>query len=642
VRLTNSVLLFRSTLPLSELTATCLSQLEALFPNAAFTSESVSSKIKIVATRDSYIVHPEVAAGQPQSSQAVNVFEDTSGNRMWRWEVTSLDLLPEALVTKVKKARTARRKLRSHFKALCKLIGSLRDADKLIRESSTPQSKLNALSAKISNEEEKVLKYEREEEKLRLADEAKKKKSALIKQKELEKQLKQKAKDEAQEQKRQQQEQKKKEAQAKKLAKEEKAAKEQREKERALKQQRSALMKFIHVGESTTPPRKKSEGGTSDEPVPHKSPCVDSDKFWSKVNSGDREGTSSGPFSSLSVQAKASRKRRSRHVPVLVYVTVEPEENVFNAQDYAEQQTVHVSNRFRFLSFFEDCRPPYHGTWSKKSSVVTGAKPFGKDTDVLDYEVDSEAEWEEGDDDMGEDVESKGDDDEDVDEDARDTRAYDFQDGWMAADDDLGDDEDGDLDDETKMLRKKKMQTSGASDHKQAITEQVAVSIVAPMPGGVPFHSSDSEKVGLDCIEGIEEKQATDMLTLRRGQILEHEPLWLDAFPPALIDEDAPATQKSGSSPNSQEMSRDDLKVFVDFVHHCTYPSKDRVVEELRTTHKNITSSRAQATRKLDAVANKRRNPAGGVIWEVNRDILEDLGMDELLVSIAIICDLTC
>jgi hypothetical protein len=105
----------------------------------------------------------------------------------------------------------------------------------------------------------------------------------------------------------------------------------------------------------------------------------------------------------------------------------------------------------------------------------------------------------------------------------------------------------------------------------------------------------------------------------------------LDAFAPPLIEEgnlDAPAPKVG-----SDEMSRDDLIIFVEFVHHCSLPSKDRVIEELRTVHKAITSSRAQAARKLDAIAEKKRKPNGGVYWEVRRDVLEELGLDELLVS---------
>jgi chromatin assembly factor 1 subunit A len=56
------------------------------------------------------------------------------------------------------------------------------------------------------------------------------------------------------------------------------------------------------------------------------------------------------------------------------------------------------------------------------------------------------------------------------------------------------------------------------------------------------------------------------------------------------------------------------------------------VLEELRMAHPTITSSRAQAARKLDCIAEKKRYP-GGVFWEVRREALEELGLEELMVS---------
>jgi Chromatin assembly factor 1 subunit A len=51
----------------------------------------------------------------------------------------------------------------------------------------------------------------------------------------------------------------------------------------------------------------------------------------------------------------------------------------------------------KVLSFHEDYRPPYKGTFSKTSTVLTGRNPFEKDHNVFNYDFDSEGEWEEGD-----------------------------------------------------------------------------------------------------------------------------------------------------------------------------------------------------------------------------------------------------
>ncbi|XP_034943996.1 chromatin assembly factor 1 subunit A-B-like [Chelonus insularis] len=52
-------------------------------------------------------------------------------------------------------------------------------------------------------------------------------------------------------------------------------------------------------------------------------------------------------------------------------------------------------HRPKLLSFSENRRPPYWGTWRKKSKIVNPRRPFAKDSQYFDYEVDSDEEWEE-------------------------------------------------------------------------------------------------------------------------------------------------------------------------------------------------------------------------------------------------------
>lgn len=68
--------------------------------------------------------------------------------------------------------------------------------------------------------------------------------------------------------------------------------------------------------------------------------------------------------------------------------------------------------RAKLLQYSEDVRPAYYGTWQKKTTRITGRRPYCMDESVFDYEVDSEAEW-----DIGGPGESlKGDDSEDEEE----------------------------------------------------------------------------------------------------------------------------------------------------------------------------------------------------------------------------------
>jgi len=49
--------------------------------------------------------------------------------------------------------------------------------------------------------------------------------------------------------------------------------------------------------------------------------------------------------------------------------------------------------KMKLLQFFENHRPAYYGTWRKNTKIISGRHPFKKDTELLDYEFDSEIEW---------------------------------------------------------------------------------------------------------------------------------------------------------------------------------------------------------------------------------------------------------
>jgi chromatin assembly factor 1 subunit A len=51
--------------------------------------------------------------------------------------------------------------------------------------------------------------------------------------------------------------------------------------------------------------------------------------------------------------------------------------------------------RPKLLQFWENRRPPYWGTWRKKSQSIRPKNPFYMDKTFFDYEVDSDDEWEE-------------------------------------------------------------------------------------------------------------------------------------------------------------------------------------------------------------------------------------------------------
>lgn len=562
--------------------------------------------------------------------KALDKFED-SGNRMWRWEIISPELLPDDVSVMVKKCQTARKKIRNHSKALVSLLRALDDADKVLMDASSSNDNCDKVMAKVSTSDENVLKFERAAEKARLLEEAKAKKEdekrLKLLEKEKEKEVKEKEaaakkEDEAKTklenlQKKEEEKQKKKEQQAEKKRKEEEG------KVAALEKNKSRMLNFFSAKTSKKEPimvqRPQLLHGLAD--------------VFALINASERPPK---PFETLSDRAIASRKRRAKMVPVSVYVIATPDDPFSSEPAYAEQRTIRFRNKVTFRSFQEDHRPAWGGTWSKRSRIIKGKTPFVKDCDELNYSDDSEAEWEEGVDGFGEDVEDDRSDgeEENIDPYEGDTRNYNFEDGWMAEDDDV-EYENEEIDDETKTLRKK-LKTNDT---------QLSEEIVAPFMGEpVVDLFKRGETVNFKNFVHVNDEYVSDPLApfqlelvTTESEILSNDDVCMDAFPPNLVDEnfvgDPTTIGASGTTakPTAQEMSTEDMRIFAEFVHHAAFPSKDRLVEDLRIAHPTVTSSRAQATRKLDSIALKKKNPSGGVIWEVNREVLEELGLEKQL-----------
>lgn len=90
--------------------------------------------------------------------------------------------------------------------------------------------------------------------------------------------------------------------------------------------------------------------------------------------------------------------------------------------------------RKKLFQFFEDNRPPYFGTFRKRSTHVrNGRKPFAK-LDNVDYEYDSADEWEDVED--GESLASKENEDDEF-ENGENNDALDYKDGWLAAENEV-------------------------------------------------------------------------------------------------------------------------------------------------------------------------------------------------------------
>ncbi|XP_034196204.2 uncharacterized protein LOC117611888 [Osmia lignaria lignaria] len=75
-------------------------------------------------------------------------------------------------------------------------------------------------------------------------------------------------------------------------------------------------------------------------------------------------------------------------------VTILDDEND-GTSNIVNQNIVFEKHRAKLLQFSENQRPPYWGTWRKRSRNIKSRKPFSRDTKWFNYEVDSDEEWEE-------------------------------------------------------------------------------------------------------------------------------------------------------------------------------------------------------------------------------------------------------
>mmetsp|Transcript_12438 Transcript_12438/g.27380 ORF Transcript_12438/g.27380 Transcript_12438/m.27380 type:complete len:749 (+) Transcript_12438:328-2574(+) len=589
----------------------------------------VSEKIKLLAERKPYGI---------LASKKTDRFDDVDDQAVWRWEVICLDILPLDKVAQVKVARMQRRRLGAHYRAIGRLAQAL----------NSPTTNL----AKISMEEEKVLKYEREEEKARLLQEQKeaekKKREEEKQQRKADKEEMARLKEEAFKKKREEKEEnlkKKKEERdeilkKRKEEKEEALKKKKEEREEAIKRKKEEreeavkrkriemeMQKEIDNNKrkermmsyfSTTSTKKRvvaCQMASGDDISNRNAAYAPKDKHGVSLSMGKNLANGTDFNSKLFHQSfdsvlsssdlmqfwaarnhpHACRKKKAKWRKLSVAVAVPS--SAFCGPAYSEHREVLLHDRTKYLHFWEDYRPPYYGTWSKRSNAVSGRRPFGKDGS-LDYEYASEEEWEE--EGPGEDCQADGDDDS-VDEGAE-AAGEDFQ-GWLVDDDDFG------LDDEEEDSRKLRRQGMCIGES-EGVGGGVASILVAPGPRGEPIGQEALKRSGDSAFQMIED---------HRVVLISTDAVCLDAFEPP-----------SATSEKARGVEGEMLEEFIRFIHSSTVRSKSKLVDEYLEAHPG--PSKMKMLKKLDTIIGTKSELAGGsgCVWTVKESFLEEKGLMHL------------
>ena len=506
--------------------------------NSSSTNEDYSAVSRILASLDlkaivaqiPLIAERKLYGATRNRKNSIPVNEDEGLAQLYRWEVISLTthFLPEhrEIVTQVQKERKKNgMRVRTLKRILDLALKQPFDAQKVRLEEEKLQkaaAEENARKQKQAQKEAKDMEKRRLEELKRQEIEAKKVAQAAGKaKKEAEKAEKQAERDRIAEEKRAQQAAKEAEVAAQR-AKDE--ARKNHFKGFFSKPKATGQSSFTKSVSSPADKEKQAENVSATKNngagLPLSNEIISRLSF--DISAHDAAIAARPSFDELSRTLRQNDRRGSisrgkalqrKHRPkfILKQVSTCNVENAdFGQPVFSELKKKTFRNRMKHLQFHEDERPPYWGTWTKESRIITGRRPMKKDTTDLaarvitdsdgtsslsasfepvkmmkkvnsglrlNYEVDSEAEWEE--EEPGEDLDGENNDDgEELEEDG-----LDYDDGWLRPDDQL------DSDDEGEGVLIPKVSTEEAVQHRMDVPVLLGPFI---QPESVPAESEQS------------------------------------------------------------------------------------------------------------------------------------------------------
>ncbi|CAI9759280.1 unnamed protein product [Fraxinus pennsylvanica] len=607
-------LMEESELPLSKLVDDIYEKVTGKTGNGDSVSKaSVKNSVLLVGQRLCYGV----------SNADTDILEDESESALWYWETRDLKLMPKSMRATLKVRRTCRKKIHERITAVLAMITALekseghqsyrqdliKAADKLskvlteadVRLLMETMSQKNAaqVSEKEVKREEKLLIRQMEKNKRQMEKERIRMDRELNKEKlQTEKELKL-LKDEAE--------------------KEEcRLEKEESEMRKQLKRQqgyiwKSHLRSWRCFGRKVRSNRKmhwgirqkpKTEVVKELKLSTNRESTCDEDLSIEKLVDGWDDSNIDGRLSCTNVSIPPNGQKRCR-------------------------------NR-QLLQFDKSYRPAFYGVWSKKSSVVGARHPFAKDPD-LDYEIDSDGEWEEAEpgeslsdcdkDDEDENAEghSRGD-DEDESEDG-----FFVPDGYLSENEGVQDDEmeSDKLVEETRnlpdpelvgqneefytLLRQQKY-LNNLTEH--ALRKNHPLMILNLM----------HEKAILLPAEGLTDTQKFEQKCLQSLSILPYP-----GCPPIEISicndtvhedqEASPSSSKSSTTPVASAVAilNSDLPQIVSVIQSCSQ-SIGKVLESLQNKFPAVPKSQLRnKVREISEFSDNR--------WQVKKKILAELGL---------------
>lgn len=198
---------------------------------------------------------------------------------------------------------------------------------------------------------------------------------------------------------------------------------------------RAALDVVLNGGEEADDSEDEEEAAAAAQPSTIEELRVLATNRWRQCMQDARSKPSKTAVAASVREASAAAAAIAAGETPMTTATMTPEQKAFRRP-------------MKLLSFHVEVRPPYYGTFGKASKVVKGRRPLAVDSVLVDYEYDSEAEWDPEDLEEGDECLSADEDDEEAD---AANNAEDGEDKWMVPHGYLSDDEVAEEDEEDEL-----------------------------------------------------------------------------------------------------------------------------------------------------------------------------------------------
>ncbi|KAG5900030.1 hypothetical protein JTB14_009110 [Gonioctena quinquepunctata] len=263
--------------------------------------------------------------------------------------------------------------------------------------------------------------------------------------------------------------------------------------------------------------------------------------------------------------------------------------------------------RAKFFKFQENRRPPYYGTWKKKSVLVTPRRPFTEDTKYLNYEEDSDDDWEE--EEQGESLNGSEDEADKENEDEKDDYEVDndfFVPHGHLSEDEIDDEENASLSPESLKQKLKLLKEEFDQDM------QLKTNKLKPRSIGCIWYNKDGSNV-----EEALNRYLQPLAIISNGPIIIKKRSEITAAP------------KYRKVKSSKELNSEHIPVFLKIIHGNTNKKILLVEQFLSNMHKSgitVDTSKATLIKKLKQFAKWRKCDDDGPMknkfgWFVHQDV---------------------